>query len=169
MHLRFYINRAADRKSRENMKFFQPLSRLKNETDKFEYNSSDGIVLVYTENQIKSYLIISSLIICLLLLTLIMICCKNCIFRRTSSLKIVENIQIQPQADRSKSDHQDQSSKTVMTPKFCGNFEKQAADNSQKNEDHGAKKDDLVSPVSTYVIVPLFCTPLFSVCQDRGQ
>ena len=133
------------------MKLFQPLARLKNETDKFEYNSSDGIVLVYTENQIKSYLIISSLIICLLLLALIMICCKNCIFRRTSSLKIVENIQIQPQADRSKSDHQE------------------AADNSQKNEDHGAKKDDLVSPVSTDVIVPLFCTPLFSVCQDRGQ
>ena len=160
MHLRFYINRAADQKSRENMKFFQPLARLKNETDKFEYNSSDGIVLVYTENQIKSYLIISSLIICLLLLTLIMICCKNCIFRRTSSLKIVENIQIQPQADRSKSDHQDQSSKTVITPKFCGNFEKPAADNSKKNED---------STVSTDVIVPLFCTPLFSVCLDRGQ
>ena len=160
MHLRFYINRAADQKSRENMKFFQPLARLKNETDKFEYNSSDGIVLVYTENQIKSFLIISSLIICLLLLALIMICCKNCIFRRTSSLKIVENIQIQPQADRSKSDHQDQSSKTVITPKFCGNFEKPAADNSKKNED---------STVSTDVIVPLFCTPLFSVCLDRGQ
>ena len=160
MHLRFYINRAADQKSRENMKFFQPLARLKNETDKFEYNSSDGIVLVYTENQIKSFLIISSLIICLLLLALIMICCKNCIFRRTSSLKIVENIQIQPQADRSKSDHQDQSSKTVITPKFCGNFKKPAADNSKKNED---------STVSTDVIVPLFCTPLFSVCLDRGQ
>ena len=30
------------------MIFFKPLARLKNETDRFEYNSSDGIVLVYT-------------------------------------------------------------------------------------------------------------------------
>ena len=151
------------------MKIFQPLARLKNETDKFEYNSSDGIVLVYTENQIKSYLIISSLIICLLLLALIMTFCKNCTFRRTGSLKIVENVQLQPQGDRRKSDHQDQSSKTVMAQKICENFEKQAAENPQEMEDLEIKKDDLVKPVSTDVIVPLFCTPLFSVCQNRGQ
>ena len=168
-HLRFNIKRATDRKSRENMKIFQPLARLKNETDKFEYNSSDGIVLVYTENQIKSYLIISSLIICLLLLALIMTFCKNCTFRRTGSLKIVENVQLQPQGDRRKSDHQDQSSKTVMAQKICENFEKQAAENPQEMEDLEIKKDDLVKPVSTDVIVPLFCTPLFSVCQNRGQ
>lgn len=148
------------------MEIFQPLARLKNETDKYEYNSSDGIVLVYTENQIKNYIIISSLIICLLLLALIIIFCKNCIFRLTSPLKIVENVQ--PQADRNKSDHQDQSSETVMAPKICENFEKQADENSQENQDHG-EKNDMVVPVSTDVIVPLFCTPLFFVPQDRGQ
>ena len=60
-------------------------------------------------------------------------------------------------------------SKTVMAQKISENFEKQAAENPQENVDLEMKKDDLVIPVSPDVIVPLFCTPLFSVCQDRGQ
>ena len=146
------------------MKILEPIARLTNETDQFFYSPSYGIVLVFTENQVKGYLIISTFIICILLFILIIICGRKCCkLRRKRSDAVFDKKLEQPQPAIETEESRSQEPQKAQ--------ETEKAQEIQEDRTMGEIGILPGNPPENLLVAPLFCTPLFYLSKesDRAQ